>query len=163
MRGGPARAHPVVSALKETGAIDPRTRESAELLIDARARLLYEPQFAAFEDFQTFIRNAEAPLAVLAIADMENAPAGAVATLGEAYALARFAPLLAQEERVIASDECRRLYDRHASALREMPARLAGRLAFLSLGRGYAARTEGERWPTAKRLKMFLSVLTGRF
>lgn len=161
--GAPARAHPVVSLLAASGAVGGEMRDVAEGLIDARARLLYEPRFASLDDLREFLRGAEAPLARLALGASAACPAMAAASLAEAYALARFAPQLAPALANEASAAAAHLRAQTASGIIQLSPADAGRLAPLSLTRGYAARADGRRWPVMKRLAMFRAVLTGRF
>ena len=157
------RAHPVVRLLAASGAICARTRNHAECQIDARARLLYEPQFSSLKDFREFLRGAEAPVASLALGADSAFPADAAAALGEAYALVRFAPTLAQDLASDAGAEALRLCGRLAGRKIRLSPANAGRLAWCSLTRGYAVRGDGRPWPAMKRLAMFRAVLTGRF
>lgn len=163
VRGGKAPPHPVVEALKSTAAVNKQMRDFAERLIDARARLLYEPVFSSFAEFQSFVREAEAPMAMLAAMDGATPPTEAIAMMGEAYALARFAPRLAPACAETASRECRRLFAEHAAALKSLSPACAGRVAFLALGRGYARRSDGRVWSAAKQLALFRTILTGLF
>lgn len=160
--GAPSRAHPVVSLLAASGAIGAKTRALAERLIDVRARLLYEPTFASLEDLRDFLRGAETPVALLALGAQSACPAAVAALLGEAYALARFAPVLAPSLAADGAAAALRLYAQAAGGEFQLSPADAGRLAHVSLTRGYAARADGRQWPVMKRLSMFRAVLTGR-
>lgn len=156
--GGPVRGHPVVEALAAFTPFDGWKRTDAERLIDGRARLLYQPTLPALADYLEFVREAEAPLATLALSHAE--PDDALRGYAEACALARFAPLLAP---AIAADACetaRRMLGAIGSTPR--PPELIGRVAFLSLAKGYASRPDGRAWPAAKRLALLNCVLSGR-
>ncbi len=125
-------------------------------MIDARARLLYEPTFSSLEDLHGFLADAEAPIARLA------AGAG-VGAASDAYALARFAPVLAPVLAADAAGAALRRYREGSSALRALSPARSGSVAFLALAPGYAARPGGGRWPLAKRATLFRAILTGRF
>jgi phytoene synthase len=162
--GKAPRAHPVVDALAESGAVTPLSHAFMEEMIDARARLLYERDFVTFDDLKAFLRGAEAPIVGLAAGDdNQDLDHEASKRLGEAYALARFAPGLTPQLSEAAAIEGRRLYLDHRHVLGGLPPRCAGRIAFLALTRGHAARLDGRPWPVAKRLSLFGAVLTGRF
>ncbi len=161
--GKSPRAHPVVEALATSGAVSKVAHAHMEEMIDARARLLYERDFPALDDLKAFLRGAEAPIVGLAAGDDHSFAREASLALGEAYALARFAPGLGPPLSDSAAVEGRRLYLDHANALRGLPPLVTGRLAFLALTRGHAARRDGRPWPVAKRLSLFRAVLTGRF
>ena len=160
--GRPARAHPAVSLLAACGGFDAGARALAERLIDARARLLYEPQFSSLDDLRNFLKDAEAPLALLSIHAASDIAAEDAAMLGEAYALARFAPVLAPALAREAAAEASRLLSKTAGRGFQLSPADAGRLAFLSLTRGYAGRADGRQWPVLKRLAMVRTILTGR-
>lgn len=161
--GKTPRAHPVVEALAASGAVSTVSHADMEEMIDARARLLYERDFPALEDLRAFLRGAEAPIAALAAGVERGLDREASKSLGEAYALARFAPGLAPGLSERAASQGRRLFLDRAHALRRLPPSLAGRIAFLALTRGHAARRNGRPWPVVKRLTLFAAVLTGRF
>ncbi len=156
------RAHPVIEALAATGAAR-AARARLEAMIDARARLLYEPAFRSLDDLRVFLRGAEAPMAALALYDADVGTTAAATGLGEAHALARlapsFAPALASEAALAALE----LRARHAPALAGLTADQFGRIAFLALTRGHAARPGGEAWPLMKRVALFQAVAAGRF
>jgi len=160
--GQPPRAHPVIAALAESGAA-PAARPLLETLIDARARLFYDRTFATLDDLRAFLRDAEAPMAELAIGRSAPDLAAALRSLGEAHALARLAPAFAP---ALASDAARlalALRREIAPALAGLPADDFGCVAFLSLVRGHAARPHGQAWPVMKRLVLARSVALGRF
>jgi phytoene synthase len=158
--GDRVRAHPVVEALKATGAMTPDDRAVAEGMIEARARLLYERRFSSIDEFARFIGDAEAPVARLA-----RGPTGdeTATRAGEAYALARFSRGL--EPEIAAAAAGRALQERAAVAtsLRTLPPQEAGKIAFLALTPLYLARRKDDRWPIAKRATLFRAMLTGRF
>ncbi|MDZ7627911.1 MAG: squalene/phytoene synthase family protein [Parvularculaceae bacterium] len=156
------RAHPVVTAL--AGAVDVASaRPILETLIDARARLLYEPRFTTLGDLRAFLAAAEAPLAVLALGSADTARMGAAQGLAEAHALARLAPALAPAIAEEAAAAALDLHARHAPALAGLSAGAFGRIAYLALTRGHAARPAGEAWPVMKRLALLRAVASGRF
>lgn len=156
------RKHPVVELIAASGGMTSGARDSAERLIDSRARLLYAPAFDSLDDFQAFARFAEAPLASLAIGE-EGDAIDAIAEIGTAYALARFAPIMAPGLANEAAARADRLVAENADALRGLSSGAAGRVAYLSLTRRYARRTGAHPWPMRKRLVMFSAILTGRF
>ena len=160
--GKAARAHPVARSLAATGAISAASRDVAERLIDGRARALYEPRFSTLDGAREFLRGAEAPLVALALGDGKSISDDAALNLGEAYALARFAPMLAPQFASEAATAALRLHEEEAASL-SLSASEAGRVAFLALTRGYAAREDGRPWPLVKRISIFRAVLTGRF
>lgn len=160
--GKTARAHPVVLALAAAGAIDAGSRDLAERLIDGRARALYEPRVSTLAGAREFLRGAEAPLVALALGAGKSISEDAALNLGEAYALARFAPMLAPPLASEAATAALRLHKAEAASL-SLSAGEAGRVAFLALTRGYAARPDGRPWPLLKRISIFRAVLTGRF
>lgn len=153
--GRAASPHPVTRALRESSAVTPAFLAAAEQMIDGRARLLYEPAFASVDDLRAFLAAAEAPIATLC----SGRP---FAPMGEAYALARFAPIFAPS--VAAQAAATAGADFAALAARQglLGPDDAGRAPFLALTRGYASRPDGRRWPLAKRLALFRAVLTGR-
>lgn len=160
--GKAVRAHPVVRSLAATGAINAGSHDFGERLIDARARVLYEPRFSTLEGLREFLRGAEAPVAALALGGSLTISNEAAMRLGESYALARFAPELAPKLADDAAAAALRLHEEIAGNL-TLPAREAGRVAFLALTRGYAARPGGRAWPIVKRISIFQAMLTGRF
>jgi phytoene synthase len=160
--GKAVRAHPVVRSLAATGAINAGSRDVAERRIDGRARALYEPRFSTLEGAREFLRGAEAPLVALALGDSASISNDATSNLGEAYALARFAPMIAPHLASEAATAAMRLLQEEAANL-SLSASEAGRVAFLALTRGYAARTDGRPWPLVKRISIFRAALTGRF
>lgn len=156
------RAHPVVTAL--ANAVDvAAARPVLETMIDARARLLYEPQFGSLGDFRAFIAAAEAPLAVLSLGAADPRHAAAALGLGEAHALARLAPALAPPLANDAARAAMALVAEHAPAMTSLSAEAFGRVAYLALARGHAKRPDGAAWPVMKRLALMKAVATGRF
>ena len=160
--GRPPRAHPVVAALAASGAV-PAARVTLEGMIDARARLLYEPAFRSVDDLRMFLAAAEAPMARLALGAADPCVTAAAQALGEAHALARLAPALAPSLAQDAAAAALALYAQHAPALSGLAADAFGAVAYLALTRGHAARPGGEVWPVMKRLALFKAVATGRF
>ena len=161
--GGRVRAHPVVEALHASGAVTQNNRDLAERMIEGRARLLYEPQFQSFDDFENFVKDAEAPMAALTIGDAGAMLHREATGLGAAYALARLAPILAAEIAFEASAVAQRRIDDLSPSLNCLPPSTSGCVAFLALARGYAARPDGRPWPIAKRVMLFRAMLSGRF
>lgn len=159
--GHQPRAHPVIAALASSGAV-PAARVELETMIDARARLLYEPAFNSLDDLRTFVEDAEAPIASLALGDAAPEVKAAARALGHAHALARLTPALAPAFAKEAAAAALDLRARHAAMFREMPAETFGCVAFLALTRGHAARTRGEAWPVMKRVALFRAVAAGR-
>ncbi len=156
------RAHPVIAALAASGVVG-RARGLFETMIDARARLLYEPQFKTLDDLRGFLADAEAPLAELALGEASSEERKAVRALGEAHALARLAPSFAPD---LAADAARASLDllaQHAPALTALTPSAFGRIAFLALTRGHAGRPDGAAWPVMKRLVIAQAVARGRF
>lgn len=153
------RAHPVVEALADARAVDAGNRADFERLIDARARLFYEPGFRSVDDLTGFLKEAEAPLARLAVGAEASESLEAFA-LG--HALSRFAPHLAPSLADPAAAAAREILDRSRNAVADLSPAAAGAVAYLALARGYLARGAGG-WPLAKRLTLFASVLSGRF
>lgn len=160
--GAPPRAHPVIEALAASGAVPP-ARAALEGMIDARARLLYEPHFASLADLREFLRGAEAPLAALALGGADASLAAAAQALGEAHALARLAPALAPALAKEAADAARDLRAKHTPSLAGLSPDAFARIAYLALTRGHAARPGGEAWPVLKRIALFRAVAAGRF
>jgi phytoene synthase len=154
------RAHPVIAALAASVDV-PSLRATFETMIDARARLLYEPAFATLDDLRAFLREAEAPMAALALGEAKGA--SAALSLGEAHALARLAPALAPALAAEAARAALDLHAQHAPALAGLTVEAFGRLAYLSLTRGHAARPGGEAWPVMKRIALVRAVASGRF
>jgi phytoene synthase len=159
--GAGPRNHPILEGLAATRALSAPALHRLRAMIDARARLLYERSFSSFAEFMDFMRETEAPLAELALA--ESDPSSSAKLIGEAYALARFAPIMARPYAPDAAERSRALHRRHAPALRALPAAHAGRVAYLALAPGYAARPDGRDWRIGKRLALFRAVATGRF
>ena len=155
LAGKTPRAHPVVLALSQSGAINAQTRAIAETLIDARARLLYEPAFASLCDLGDFLGDAEAPLAALALG------AGQLDELSRAHALARFAPHCAPGLSGDAAAAALKLLD-SGRGFAALDAAQSGCVAYLALTRAYARRPDGRDFPLVKRALMFRAVLTGR-
>lgn len=156
------RAHPVIEALAASGAVPP-AHATLERMIDARARMLYEPQFKSVDDLRSFLRDAEAPMAVLALGDATAPAAAAAQVLGEAHALARLAPALAPGLAKEAAGAALDLRAQHAPALAGLAAGAFGRVAYLALTRGHAARPAGEAWPVMKRIALVAAVAAGQF
>lgn len=159
--GKPPRAHPVIAALAASGAV-PAAHPLLETLIDARARLLYDPSFATVADLAAFLRDAEAPIAELALGPVEPEFACAARLLGEAHALARLAPAFAPALAVEAANAALALRAEHAPILKQLPASKFGSVAFLALIRGHAARPNGAAWPVMKRLALLRAVAAGK-
>lgn len=160
--GSRLRAHPVVTAL--AASVDVAAALPVlETMIDARARLLYEPAFAALDDLCAFLAGAEAPLAALALGGTDAAQTAAAQGLGQAHALARLAPALAPALAKDAAALALELQARHASALAALPGEAFGRVAYLALTRGHAKRPDGSPWPVMKRLALFRAVAAGRY
>ncbi len=160
--GAPVRAHPTTQTIAAAGLVDAASRADLERLIDARARLLYEPRFSSVDDLKGFLAEAEAPLAMIAARGTTH-DARSLRRLAEAHALARFAPMLAPE---LAADACamaRRELQEAAQGAPPVSAGLAGRIAYLGLARGYAQRPDARPWPLGKRLALFQCVMSGRF
>ncbi len=156
------RAHPVIAALAASGA-GVGARGLLETMIDARARLLYEPQFMGLDDFRRFLANAEAPLAELALGEARAEERDAVRALGEAHALARLAPSFAPDLAADAARAALDLHATHAPALAGLAPPAFGRIAYLALTRGHAKRADGAAWPVMKRLAIAQAVARGRF
>lgn len=156
------RAHPVVTALAASVDVA-AVRPALETMIDARARLLYEPVFSSLEDLRGFLAAAEAPLAVIALSDKDARFSAAAQGLGEAHALARltpgFAPALARD----AANAALTLHAHHAPALAGLSPQAFGRVAYLALTRGHAKRPDGAAWRVMKRLALVRGVASGRF
>lgn len=160
--GARPRAHPVVEALSASGAMTEEARVLADRMIDARARLLYAPEFLTLDDLGEFLREAEAPLAALAAGETASVAQGDIIKGGEAYALARFAPVLAPALAAAAAAASLKLH-RHSSLHgRVLPPAIIGSVAFLALTRGHAARSDGRPWPLLKRIALFRAALCGR-
>lgn len=159
--GKSPRAHPVIALLAASGLV-PAARARLETMIDARARLFYEPAFKSVDDLRAFLRGAEAPIAMLALGEGDPRLLEAAQGLGEAHALARlapaFAPALAREAASAALD----LYRRHARALGGLSSEALGAVAWLALTPGHAARPDGRAWPLMKRLTLLRAVAAGR-
>jgi len=160
--GGGGRGHPVVGALKASGAVTTRAAALIERMIEARARMLYAPEFSSLEDLADYLAEAEAPLAALAAGDDADCPEEELIAAGKAYALARFAPSLAPGFADAAAGESRRMRRLSSLHQRSLSPRLIGAVAFLALARGYSARPGGGRWPAAKRIALLKAVLGGR-
>lgn len=156
------RAHPLVEALAASGAV-PAARPLFEELIDARARLLYAPRFTSLDDLSGFLAGAEAPVAALALGGEEARPLEAARALGLAHALARLAPALAPEFAAEAARAALDLRARHAPVLAGLPGAAFGRIAYLALIKGHAARPRGQAWPVMKRLALLRAVASGNF
>lgn len=159
LAGDPTAPNPVFEALAACALVTRETAPDFERMIDARARLLYEPAFADLAELTEFLRDAEAPVALIA-AQSFVANRVEIETRSLAYALARFAPVMAPDIADAAAAESKALIARYSGGV--IPSDLIGRLCFLSLARGYAARPDGRRWPVAKRAKLFASVVAGR-
>lgn len=159
LAGERAAPNPVFEALAASGLITRETAPDFERMIDARARLLYDPAFADLKELTEFLRDAEAPVALVA-AQTFAADRGEIETRSLAYALARFAPVMAPNIADAAAAESKSLIARHPGG--KIPSELVGRLCFLSLARGYAARPDGRRWPLAKRATLLARVAAGR-
>ncbi len=160
--GGQVRAHPVTQALAATGGLDEGERAIIEGLIDARAQILYEPAFTSLDGLTTFVDAAEAPFAALVLGEADPLARAAAHEAARAYALARFAPLIAKPVAVEAAARAIAGLDRAAPALAAAgPAIFAG-VIWTALGRGYARRTDVRPWPVVKRLALFRAALTGR-
>ena len=159
--GKQPRAHPVIAALAASGAVA-GARGLLETMIDARARLLYEPTFTSLDDLQRFLADAEAPLAELALGVARAEECAAARALGEAHALARLAPTFAPDFAKDAARTALDLHATHAPALAALSPPAFGRIAYLALTRGHAARPQGEEWPVMKRLALVRAVASGR-
>ena len=157
---GTPRAHPVVQALAESGAVSASARATLDRLIDARARLFYRPHFSSIEDLNGFLRAAEAPIAALALEDEDDR---SIREAAETYALTRFAPQLTPSLAVEAARESLSRHPDHRRALSNLSPENAGKVAFLALTPGYAARPDGGNWPVIKRATLFRTMLTGHF
>lgn len=155
------RAHPVVEALAASGAV-PAARAVLEGMIDARARLLYAPRFTSIDDLSGFLVGAEAPVAALALGGEDGRLLEASRALGLAHALARLAPAMAPDFAGEAATAALDLRARHAPALAGLSGAAFGRVAFLALIKGHAARPRGGAWPVMKRLAMVRAVASGR-
>jgi phytoene synthase len=156
------RAHPMIAALAATDAVK-GARALFETMIDARARLLYEPQFTELDDLRGFLAAAEAPLAELALSGAHETQRANVRALGEAHALARLAPSFAPDLAADAARAALDLHTKHAPALAGLSPEAFGRIAFLALTRGHAKRADGAAWPVMKRLVIAQAVARGRF
>lgn len=159
--GDRPRAHPVIAALAASGAVA-GARGRLETMIDARARLLYEPAFTTLDEFSGYVADAEAPLASLALGDAAAEECAAAHALGQAHALARLAPAFAPGFAKDAARLARDLHATHAPMLSDLSPAAFGRIAYLTLTRGHAARPGGEAWPIMKRLALFRAVAAGR-
>jgi len=159
--GATVRAHPTIQAIAAAGLVDAKTRPDLDRLIDARAWLLYEPRFSSLDDLKSFLREAEAPIATIATG-VGGALSPAIEQFADAYALARFAPLLAPDLAAEACAEAQRILHGVETPL-IANADIIGRAAFLGLARGYAKRPDGRAWPIEKRLALFRCVMSGRF
>ncbi|MCA8888805.1 MAG: squalene/phytoene synthase family protein [Parvularculaceae bacterium] len=158
--GAPARAHPAIQAAAATELAGAGYRDDMERLIDARARLLYEPRFSSLADLSSFVQEAEVPLARIAAGDGAAAHP-AIGRIAGAYALARFTARLAPDLSAEACAEAQHIL-RGAANAPAVNAGILGRVAYLGLARGYAQRPDGRAWPIAKRLAMFACVAGGR-
>lgn len=154
------RAHPVATALAASVDVA-AVRSSIEKMIDARARLLYEPAFLSLDDLRQFLAAAEAPLAGIALGDDDLS--AAAQGLGEAHALARLAPVFAPALAEEAAAAALVLQAKHAPKLAGLSSQAFGRIAYLALTRGHAARPDGAAWPVMKRLALVKAVARGRF
>lgn len=157
--GKAPKAHPVLAALAAARAVGPVELAAIDRLIEGRAVLLYREPFASAEAFAAFARDAEGGLAEAAFGAKD---ADAVAGLGEAYALARFAPRFAPDHAEVSLARARALRKAHAPQARRLPATAQGRIAFLGLARLYLKASDGGS-PLARRLALFSAVLAGRF
>jgi phytoene synthase len=160
LAGEQAAANPVFEALAASGFVTREALPYFERMIDARSRLLYEPAFADLKELKEFLRDAEAPVALIA-AQTFAADRDEIERRSLAYALARFAPILAPGIADAAAAESKSLIARNSGGA--IPSEMIGRLCFLSLAGGYAARPDGRRWPVAKRARLFAGVAAGHF
>jgi len=155
------RAHPVVEALRSTGAMTTEARGFAEQAIDAQASMIYKDPFRSVEPLSDFAYDAEGSLIVAAYGEGEHRPL--VEKAARAYALAKFspqvAPNLADEAKIYATD----LWKEVASGLTTLNARDAGRIIILALTPGYLKRRQGQEWPLVKQAILFKAMLSGRF
>jgi phytoene synthase len=156
------RAHPVVEALHATKAVTVATRDLTERLIDARARLLYEPSFASIDDLARFFAGAEAPLARLAAGETGVDAGEAIEAYALGHALCRFAPIIAPALEGDARERGLALMRANRAAMKALSAETTGAVAYLSLARGYAARGL-KSWPLARRARLFWTTLSGQF
>ena len=152
--GNRPRAHPVVKALAAADAVDVFSRQLLERLIDARARVLYAPRYGGLPELAAFLAEAEAPMASLALGR------GGLEDAANAYALARFAPLMAPLLAGEAANEALRRGRAVRATLKTLSAEDAGRVAFLFLTLGYAVRS-ARPWTIIKRLTMLRGMMTG--
>lgn len=156
------RAHPVIGALAASGVVQ-AARGLLETMIDARARLLYEPGFRTLDDLRSFLDGAEAPLAELALGEAGHGERAAARALGTSHALARLAPSFAPDLAAEAAQLALDMRRQHAPTLAGLSAEAFGRIAWLALIRGHAARPGGGEWRVLKRLALVRAVATGRF
>jgi len=159
--GDPARAHPVVEALREAGVIDHHVRDEFEKALEARARLFYGEGFQTVDDLQNWLTVAEAYLAPLVFRSQQKLMAP-VRDAALAYNLARLGPALAPALADEARRRAVRLLGEARKKLRRLPADLAPGVLYVSLTHGYLNRDHGARWPLAKRLHLAATMATGR-
>ncbi|MCA8887791.1 MAG: squalene/phytoene synthase family protein [Parvularculaceae bacterium] len=159
---GPVRAHPVPQALAATGGLSAGERSILEGLLDGRAQILYEPAFASVDALTAFVEAAEAPFADLLLGEVDASARTAAHEAAHAYALARYAPVIARPVADEAAGQAIAALERAAPVLAAAGPKALAPVIWTGLARGYARRIDGRPWPVIKRLSMFRAALTGR-
>ena len=156
--GGAVRAHPVVEALKTSGAANARVRSGVERAMDAIAPLLYGERPATLDALEAYFRDSEGWLAAALTGKDDGEEAARAA--GGAYGLARFGRALSPGVDGVEA-RARKLMRETRKSLPKGEAAPIARGLYLSLTDGYAARAQGAPWPVAKRARLFWAMLTG--
>ena len=160
IEGKKARAHPVITALKESNAIVGIVREQIEVGIDSRARLLYGDPFDGPEDLIEFFRAAEGWLAGVLVEEKDAAVARAAAA---SYAAARWGEghlKPAQTEALLQA--AKPTFLKAAPALSATTDQSFPSILYLALTRTYLRGSAGPFRPVAKRWRLFRAMASGR-
>jgi phytoene synthase len=161
-QGAAPREQPVLEALGQAG-LSASTFAGIEAAIEARARLLEAPQFAATGSFTRWCAMTEIWIAEAALRTLAPAPDAKIAGVDHAataYALARLHPLLAPHLASEIRIEALGLHDAARKALRRFDTWAAPALAHFSLTPAYVRRVRPSR--TISQLRIFRAVVTGR-
>lgn len=170
-RGIKPRAHPVLRPLWAAGLVDVQFRATAELGIDARARLLYPGRFDTPDDMFGFFRDAEGWAATAcgdsvgssAEAGLPEAQRAALADLGAAHAMAKWGRLApAAFDAKALTEFSLAVYGNARGAVTALHTRALAACLYLALTPGYARRAPGSPWGVGKRLALVKSMLSGR-
>ena len=164
--GEPVRAHPVVEFAAETGAVTDHNRTLIDRAIDARAHLFYGEPFASTGALLEWLDQSEGYLAGARLDDAEalgEKECAALVRVETIFTLAKDAEAFPKEMVEKALLQASSQIVAAKDVLQSMPPNQSTRHLHLALVKNRMRRSPGALTPVVTRLRLFKTMLTGRF